>query len=320
MAMVEELLELEDKSTLVVDFAYVTKKGTSVGAPPPDQISGFAPAKHGNWAQWGAVIISLGIGVLNICLLISYHNSANAATATDDHIARLVGDQLTPAIKGINDNVGKSIEPINKHLDDLSQQVAKLQGRFDQLDSEQKKASLRLDRQEALNRLEDPNRILATIQAEIQMAEEGKGTVSQLQLADYRAALFTLPPSAAQYWKTMAAVINYQSLVNQLSGEAPDPVRVSRPCGGLTGGIGNVYGSFQYSNCVVDLDTQVFSNGTFRNCVIRYRGAATSLLNVKFINCRFVLDLTAQPSSTVGKNLLFALLNSPDQKTVQIPR
>jgi hypothetical protein len=118
----------------------------------------------------------------------------------------------------------------------------------------------------------------------------------------------------------VAAIINYQSKIDQLSGEAPDPVKISKPCGGLTAGTGghNLFARMTFSNCIVDLDTDdMFQNVTFINSVIRYKGGPANLFNVAFVNCTFQLDLP--PNSSPAKpNFLFALLDSPKQTSVKV--
>ena len=124
--------------------------------------------------------------------------------------------------------------------------------------------------------------------------------------------------SSPDFWPTVAAIINYQSRINQMTGRAPDPAKVSTPCMGVTGGVRNTFDHFGLAGCVVDLDTQTFLNGIFKDSVIRYHGGQTTLRNVTFINCTFLLDLSSPKTSPEKSSLLFALLGSLDQKTVKI--
>jgi hypothetical protein len=73
-----------------------------------------------------------------------------------------------------------------------------------------------------------------------------------------------------------------------------------------------------YKDCVVSLDTNSFENITFQNSVVQYRGGPVHLFNVKFVNCRFVLDLSDQPVTPAQEKILRALLDSPDQKNVRV--
>ncbi len=59
-----------------------------------------------------------------------FHHAASQSQTTDDHVNILIESKLNPAIKGIADQ-----------LTSLNEQVGELKGRFNQLDSEQKKAT-----------------------------------------------------------------------------------------------------------------------------------------------------------------------------------
>src|ERR1700730_5240959 len=61
------------------------------------------------------------------------------------------------------------------------------------------------------------------IKAKIQRAEASKVSLSPSELADYKNAVLASPSSSEEYWQTVATIINYQSLINQRSGKAPDP-------------------------------------------------------------------------------------------------
>jgi hypothetical protein len=265
------------------------------------------------------------VAVLALALTLYFRYSESAAKSTDEHVNRLIEDKLQPATKDINANIDKQLVPVNDKLSQLLQEVGELQGRFKQLDSGQKKLGNRIAQQESLSKLLDPNRILATIRAEIQFAEKEDRPLPASDLADYKNAVLAVHPSSAvEYWTTVAAIINYQSMLNQMSGEAPDPKEVSRPCLGVTNGggdisFGNTFRGGLISNCIVDLDRESFSDVTFKNSVIRYNGGPTKLANVTFVNCTFILNIKAQDISTPeSRNLLLALLNSPDQKEVRI--
>jgi hypothetical protein len=318
MAIVEELLELEDTTSEVVDFAPVSPKKSTTPASPvpaPAETPGWNPSRLGNLAQWASAIVS----VFAIVLTLWFHYTANASIASDEHVGTIVDAKLHPAVKDINENISKQLSPINDQLKALTQQVGQLQGRFEQLDSGQKKLGARLGQQEALNRLQDPRRILATIRAEIQFAENEKRTLPTAQLADYRDAVQALPASAYEYWTTVAAIINYQSRLNQMSGEAPDPTKVAEPCLGENARY-NVFFGARFRNCMVVLDTESFNHATFQDSVIIYHGGPVSLNEITFVNCRFVLDFPPQHELPADKSLVLALLASPDQKSVHVSR
>jgi hypothetical protein len=76
-----------------------------------------------------------------------------------------------------------------------------------------------------------------------------------------------------------------------------------------------------YASCLVDLDNvNTFINVTFKDSVIRYRGGAVNAQDVRFVNCRFVLELQniKSPATYKPPALLTALLNSADQKHIHL--
>ena len=307
------------RSMRVVDFGAVSSTENQPGQHAAPGTPGLNPYRHGNFAQWAAVVAAILIGIASIGFTLYFHQSDSATKASDEHTGWLIEGKLQPAVRDMETYIDKQLTPINNQLGNLNQEVGQLQGRFQQLDSGQKKLSDRVAQQEALARLQDPKRILATIRAEIQLAEQANRSVQSSDLADYRAALRTLSPSTENYWITAAAIINYQSLLNQMSGEAPDPAKVAKPCISQDF-IGNVFEGVPYRNCIVSLDTNAFEHVTFQDSVIEYQGGPVSLTDVRFINCRFNLQLTAQPGSPAERNLMLALLDSPDQKIIQVSK
>jgi len=301
------------KSLTVVDFAVMSLEDPAL--KPPRR---WKP-EYGTYAQ----ALAAAVAVLALALTLYFRYSESAAKSADEHVDKLIEDKLKTATKDINSSIEKQLGPVNDKLSKLILDVGQLQGRFQQLDSGQKKLGNRIAQQESLSKLQDPNRILATIRAEIQSAVAEKRELPSSELADYRNAIHALPPSAANYWVTAAAIINYQSLLNQLSGEAPDPATVSKPCGMLTSGngmmsFGNTFsGSLQ--RCIVDLDNQTFRNVTFQDSIVRYHGGPVSLINVSFVNCRFVLAISGA-SPPARPELLFTILDSSDQKTVTVSK
>jgi hypothetical protein len=326
MAIVEELLELEDTASGVVDFAPVSpneKKSTTPASPvpaPPETL-GWNPSRHGNFAQWASAIGS----VLAIGLTLWFHYTANASVASDEHVGTIVDAKLNPAVKGINDSISKQLEPITRKLDEVASKVDDAQGQLKRLRGDVDNQAQKQKQLMAVVRVQDPSRVLATIRAEIQVAQASGKLLPISDVNDYRDAVRALPASAHEYWTTVAAIINYQSLLNQMSGEAPDPATVSKPCPMFTNdqnhlSYGNTFNGFVISKCVVDLDNQIFKDVTFTNSVVRYRGGPVALNGVTFVNCRFVLGLVKAPSTRAQENLLLALFNSPDQKTIQISK
>jgi hypothetical protein len=246
--------------------------------------------------------------------------------------------------RDVTDIVVEKLTPINSKLATLSDDVSKLQGWKDGIgqrlgnvenqqsattkklslfqrsqyerDQKQKELTARYEQIESLERLQDPRRVLATIRAEIQMANESKRVLPVKDVNDYKNALRRLPASSGDYWGTVAAVVNYQSMLNQLSHEAPDPAVVAKPCISMSSSV--LIGPHTVTDCVITLDSNVFKDITFKDSVVYYHGGDVALLNVLFDNCRFILDIPPN-TRTPQVNLLNALLNSPDQKQVRVP-
>ena len=160
------------------------------------------------------------------------------------------------------------------------------------------------------------------------VARANKEPLPGADLIDYRNDVQAIPASGVDYWETVAAIINYQSFLNQLNGKAPDPSKVSHPCSGLTAGTGqyNLIQGGAIKNCVIDLDTthDLIENLTIRDSVVRYHGGPVQLRDVTFVNCFFVLDLAKSPSTEkpAHPEVLLALLDSNQQhvKLSTLPR
>ena len=221
----------------------------------------------------------------------------------DDVLSRLSN------LEGWKEGVGSQVRILKESVKKQSKQQDILQRKIGQ--------------QEALTRIQNPDWIFATIRAQLQMAESARKIVPVSDITDYKNALSALPTSARGYWITAAAIINYQSFVNQLAGRAPNPAAISSPCLGLTNkgrlhSKNNLFIGVPISNCVVDLDGQGFVGTTFINAVIRYHGGPVTLRDVQFVNCAFIVDLP--PEGTPSQpQLIMAILSSPDQKSIKAP-
>jgi hypothetical protein len=303
---------------------FPTRMSAQASLPPQDSgqpPSGYDPQKHGNWAQWIAPSVALLIG---IALIVSASHSRKVdatAKAADEHTTNLINNQLNPAIEKINNSIDAKLAPITKKLDDLAEKAIDAQGQLKRLGSQQKQNIKRLRENEALADIRgEPEKILDTIRAQIQLAQKSKETLPYGKLVNYKLAVRALSPSVVDYWKTAAAIINYESWQNQLNGRAPDPNKVSKPCLTREQGMSTIWiiGS-TFEQCIVDLDTNAFQQVTFKDSVIRYRGGATVLSGVTFINCSFILDL---PSDKIPPNparqIIFTLLDSPNQRVVKV--
>src|SRR5208337_3163409 len=238
--------------------------------PPPqtEQPSGFHAPTHGNWAQWAAIAAAI------IIPFIVRHYDRTAMQDAENFNLRVdsrIDAKLNPKVDKINEHIDSKVDELGKKIDALSDRVSRIEG---QLGNRVSSLEHRADQQISLARIMDPNRTLGTIRAELQMARASGKLLSVSDLEDYRNAVQALPISAREYWTTAAAIINYQSLLNQMSDEAPDPTKVSTPCLGMTTQNGvlsqnNMFRNFSIPNCVVDLDTLHFIRVTFINSVIR---------------------------------------------------
>ncbi|MGB8523651.1 MAG: hypothetical protein WCD43_11850 [Candidatus Acidiferrales bacterium] len=284
-------------SITVVDFAVV------VDNPAKSSKSKVATWKPhwGTVPQWIAAITGL---VVCTVLVITF---------VDNHI-----DKLFKTVDQKFEDIGTRFDTADKKADSTNQDLAALRERVGTVEGEMKILSGHV------KLVQDPNKILGNIQADIQKATSpGNQPIPPTMLADYKKTVQALNPnSSSQYWKTVAAIINYQSKINQSSG-APDPLKVSHRCPGLTQGTGgnNVFEGpgIPISNCILDLDTthNVLSNLVIKDSVVRYHGGPVALRDVLFVNCTFILDVSstnppAQPA------ILLTILNSPDQKEVKI--
>jgi hypothetical protein len=303
----------------LVSRAPMGTPGTIQEVPPPTPSTTTWWQRHGTTAQWIAVTVAIFVGLGTLGTTIYFHVSEANAKNTDEHMKSIIGNQLAQAINPVNDNINTKTGQLNDKIGGLSERIARIEGSLGNRVSE---LETRADRQTSLVTLQNPARTLALVRAEIQVAEASGKTLPKTQLADYRKAVQALPASAFEYWTTVAAIINYQSKLNQMSGEAPDPATVSRPCEGITNegrfiSSGNTIANMHVSNCIADIDTDTFQNVTFVNSVIRYNGGSVTLMNVKFVNCRFVLNLPKN-KKPVSPNLLTALLESGDKASIGV--
>jgi hypothetical protein len=177
----------------------------------------------------------------------------------------------------------------------------------------------RLNQQVALASLYDPGRVLATIRNEIAIAAGRAAMIPDAQMAAYKNAIRAVPPASAGYWETVYTVVNYESVVRQELGLAPDPAKTAKPCGPATTGRSNIFARGRITDCVVSLDTQIFLNVIFLNCVIRYSAGDSFILdNVRFVNCSFVFQPRPGPVNPRIQKLLLAILNSSNQQDLTV--
>jgi hypothetical protein len=279
------------------------------------------PALVPFWQKYGTMIAAAITVCASIGLPLYFHYSASNSAVMDEHTNILIGAKLEPAKQEINGHIDAKTGELSTQIGALSQRVAHIEG---SLDKRVSNLETRTDRQSSLARLMDPNRALALVRAEIEMAETKGKPLGASTLADYKNVVLELPSSSYQYWTTVAAIINYQSKLNQMAGEAPDPNKVSKPCVGLTNGgrfhaSGNAFINLHVSGCYIDLESAALVDSVIENSVVRYYGGPTNLKNVTFVNCTFLVNFAPTTKPSKSSPLVLALLNSPKQSSVTVP-
>jgi len=83
-------------------------------------------AKYGNYAQWAAVGAAILLGLLNLWLIVSYHNESKTAVASDEHVKGLIQD----ASGSVKREIDGKFDKMNDRLTDLTGQVAHVQGQI----------------------------------------------------------------------------------------------------------------------------------------------------------------------------------------------
>ncbi len=320
-------------------LVFRTRMGVPVSTPPDGSEAnptGFHAPTHGNWAQWVSAAIA-GIALLgvfaNVALTFYFHYAAGQAQISDEHTDSRIDAKLTPAVKAINDGDGRRFDGVADQIGKLNDRMARVEQRLDDLHADLKKQSLeqeqvlhRLNQNEALARLRvDPSDTLDKIRRDLQVAEAKKEEIPYGKLVDYKAAVHGLPPSAADYWRTVAAIINYESFIEQTRGHAPNPATVSHPCPMTTASpsfTNNLISGYVFMGCIVDLDTSTtaFDAVTFVNCVVRYHGGKVAIRNVQFKNCTFQLDISEEAPPVVPERdrILLAMLDAPTLRDVTV--
>jgi hypothetical protein len=283
------------------------------------------PVVHGSKAAIAAAIFACVAAIAaGGSFYVNWSNRSDQKTQqaneqTDAHTNALIDLKVNPAVNAVNAHVDEKFGELSSQIHALDVRIARLEGPNGRIS----KLETRTDRQISLARIIDPARTLATIRAEIQIAKTNNKFKPVSDLIDYKNAVRELPSSAYEYWQTVAAIINYQSEINQMSHQAPDPAKISRPCAGFTEGTGGnnlLVGTYTFDGCVVDLDTMhnYVQDAIYRNSVIRYHGGPIRAAHITFVNCAFVLDFPANMTAPAYPSVLFSLLDSPDQKTVTI--
>jgi hypothetical protein len=195
---------------------------------------------HGTTAQ--IVSAACGSFVLGIAVLgVIWHYSAESTAKSDKHINDLIAAQIKPLSQTANDEhintlIGKQIEPLKDNVNQIARDVAFLKGQLN--DVNVKLDKVRQSDPNLLAESSNPDKALAGIRVSLEQAQDRKKILPDLTLTEYRKKVQTLPTTARDYWATAAAIINYQSYVNQMENKAPNPLQVAKACQFVTKGSG----------------------------------------------------------------------------------
>jgi hypothetical protein len=164
------------------------------------------PQRHGNVAQWATVIAAICLGLLNLGLTVWYHATSGQPQAADDHTNVLITAKLGP---------------VTETITQLNEKMGKLEGRFDQLDSEQKKAT-RLQ----LNRLSAQIATALTSKTDIDPA-----IVARLG-EDLPSFVKSSTPEISQAaWRVTTQLSDYRSFLNSQHGPNTADATAIKPPG-----------------------------------------------------------------------------------------
>jgi hypothetical protein len=271
------------------------------------------------------------IAIVSLVLNFWFQHTASQSQATEDHVNVLIEKKLTPAVKGIADQ-----------LSGLTEKIGKLEGRFDQLDSEQKKAT-----KLQLNKLSAQIAILQKTKTKIDqqtVAQLGEGVLGFVSSSDAKVSELA--------WDTATRLANYRTTLNQAAAPriniaklaVPKPYLhitvVSRILAPGPPGTGPVVGvdetkSVPFSDTAryekigepnqsqqpgpeyivvtgksveILLDGYRLKNVVIHDVQVLYGGGPLIMENVYFVNCTFHFPPKPLPNAD---QLTAAILNSP---------
>ena len=314
-------------------IVFPTRMADKAPIPPPV----FHPPTHGNWAQWAAVILALVLGISNIGLTLYFHSAESATKTSDEHTNSLIDAKLGPAIKEINGNIDNKLTPIAQQLKDLIEKVGKLEGRFDQLDADEKrltklqlnKLSAQITNAQRTKRHLEPTLIAGLGNDVLAFTNSSDQEISTLawntaiQLADYRTILnrevaksrVESAKAAAKRGTDFDMEARVLDPTNVTFGIAYDQnktvpfdqaaryERLGNPL--LRRDFGRPFYIASGKGVELLLDGHYLKNVIFHDAQISYQGGPLVMENVYFVNCTFHV----QPSPN-ARQLTIAVLNS----------
>jgi hypothetical protein len=277
-------------------------RGPAAAPKVNDELNQALAQVPNRWERWLPIAGSVASVLIAVCALVytvRHDNAATAAVASDDHVKNLINEKLEPIIAQLNQVTGQ-LNQMN-----WQRNISELQR------SSQGAPGKELHRQ---------TEVMADLRANLAQAQKLQ---QKLPLTEVVQEIQQVPTSAKDYWTTVAAIINYQSFLNQLEHNAPDPETVAKPCAFATESPNIRYntldGTQHFTDCLVDLDTNanMIENAVIKDSVVRYYGGVITFQHATFINCRFVVDIKASQEPT-RPDLLLALMNS-DQTNFKLP-
>lgn len=292
------------KAAHVSTAANPTPRGQSgaASASPQVQQAQIQPAVRGReverWSFVTAAVLSALFAGGALLYSVHHDRAALAVASSDEHIEYLISRKLEP----------------------LTAQLNQLSGQINQMNLDRNLSRLKKSEQGRPAKAGDQSEALAGIRSNLAVAQK---IGQQLPLAEVRQQVQHSPKSGSDYWTTVAAIINYQSYLNQVQHGFPDPKKVAKDCMYATSlpNIRNnvLSGTQHFNDCYVDLDTNgnLIADAVIRNSVVRYHGGNPSFQHAEFVNCVFEISIDT-PLQPTRPDLMLALLDS-DQINFRLP-
>ncbi len=190
-------------------------------------------------------------------------------------------------------DVKRQLEPINEELRKQGEQIANLRGNLGLSFNADPKIAI-----QQFSSLDAPvlgHHLVRLVQT-LNEAQK-KGDAADLRAVEaIQTKLATLDLNSTEAREAISAIINYASFVREKTELFPNAEAVRHThCGFVTAPL-RVRKNFLISNGTVDgcsqeLDGFSFTNYTFENCIVIYRGGPLHLENVTFENCLFIVYL-----------------------------
>ena len=148
------------------------------------------------------------------------------------------------------------------------------------------------------------NQQLPSIAADLHTVIRQEISPDSATLRTISAKLEKAPQDHPGYWPASGALVSAKSAVGKSNSSLSEALSLPdcpRPSGVFFG----VH--FDADHCAVVLDGWNYTDSTFRNAVIKYRGGPLVLRNTSFVNCIFIVELPndpAKPAQAFTRELL----------------